>query len=152
MAARLLLSIADGAAAADAEGVDGETAADVAGADAEADVAPACRTRQTLTRSIGFRPTSTKLPRNTPTSILLRRCGSTRTVPRKRPSLPSARLPWFAGAMRTPWMSLMTTRVSLAMTMKASRPRNPIREIPRLPASRKRSSRTDRPWVTLIHV
>ncbi len=31
MAARLLLSIADGAAAADAEGVDGETAADAAG-------------------------------------------------------------------------------------------------------------------------
>ena len=56
MSAKFCLYLPDGAAAADAAGVEGETAADAVGADAEADVTPACRTRQTSTMSLGFRP------------------------------------------------------------------------------------------------
>ena len=138
-AAKFRRYIPDGAAAVDAEGVEGETDAD---AGAEAHVAPACRTRQTSTRSLGLRP-STTLPRTTPTSMLQRRRRSTRTVKMIRRSLPSARLPRFAGAT-TPWTSQTTGKVCLAMTTTA----DPMPRTLRSPANRERSPRTDRPWLT----
>jgi hypothetical protein len=132
MAARFRLYLPDGVAAVDAEGVEGETAADAAGADAEADVAPACRTKQTLTSNPAEKAW-----------IHQNRSEEKDKSPKRKVAVR------FAGAMRTPWTRLTTTKVFLAMTMKAFRPRNPMPRTPRLPA-RERNSRTDRPWLTWI--
>ena len=150
MAVRFRLYLPDGVAAADTEGVEGETAADAAGGGRgggrsfgvpdQADVDKVTWLHAykyyTAMEYANFNPAEKAW-------IHQNRSEEKDKSPKRKVAVR------FAGAMRTPWTRLTTTKVFLAMTMKAFRPRNPMPRTPRLPA-RERNSRTDRPWLTWI--